>query len=306
MKKTFALVLALLMLCLVFSGCETYSDTKPMSEKRVEKFLDEMSDQIEDDIEDWNSFEISIDMTTTQGEDSTTQKYSSIFDTKNKTMEIDMSEMELGIDGITKAYAKGDYVYLESEETGKIKVSVEELGMADMLDAASQQKNFLFLFEELDSEDLADMGVEIFVTKTDDGGKLYRIELTDEYYEYYFKKMPGLMEELGSEAMSEFFHLIKIKDVDIDTYELTYEFDKDGKLIKMTENVDMSYTIDMTDMMIEMFKEMLGTELTAEQLEAQGIETVMAQSVKGKSVMKETKKTVEFDESEYSEMNFGF
>ena len=199
MKKFLALLLALITLSLVLTGCEMYSDSKPMSEKRVEKFLEEKADQIADDISDWKSLEIVVDLTSTQGEEETTQKYSSILDTKSKIMQLDMSEMNLGLNGLSSAYAKGDYVYMESTETGKVKVSAESLGLSKLLDAASQQKSFLFIFEDLDSGDLEDMGVKVFVTKTKDGGKLYRFELTEEYYEYYFKNMPELMESMGLE-----------------------------------------------------------------------------------------------------------
>jgi len=303
MKKIVAIILAMLMLCLAFTGCQKYSDKKPMSEKRVEKFLDEKGDQIDDDISDWKSLEVKVDLVSSQNGTEVTQKYSSILDTKTKVMEIDMTNMDTGLDGLTKAYAKGDYVFMESEETGKIKVSVESLGMADMLDAASQQKNFLFIFEDLDSGDLEDMGVEVFVTKTDDGGELYRFELTDDYYEYYFKKMPGLLDGMGLDEMSDFYDLIKITDLDIDTYELTYEFDKDGKLIEMSEKVDMSYTIDMTDMMIKMFEEMMDMTVTKDDLASYGAQTVMNMSVKGKTVMCESNKSIELDESEYEEFD---
>ncbi len=302
MKKIVAIILAMLMLCLAFTGCQKYSDKKPMSEKRVDKFLDEKANQIEDDIKDWKSLEISVDLTSTQGEETTTQKYTSILDTRTQVMEIDMSDMDFDLEGLTKAYAKGDYVYMEADEIGKVKVSVAALGMADMLDAASQQESFLFIFDDLDSGDLADMGVEIFVTKTDDGGELYRFELTDDYFEYYFKKMPGLMEDMGMEEMSEFYDLISITDVDIDKYELTYEFDKDGTLIEMQEKVDMSYTIDATDMLLKMFEEQ-GMTITKEQLEEYVGTTAMSMSVKGKTVMSESSKSVDVNESEYEEFD---
>ena len=36
--------------------------------------------------------------------------------------------------------------------------------------------------------------------------------------------------------------------------------------MEMTEKTDMSYTIDMTDMMIKMFKEMMNVDVTKDQL----------------------------------------
>ena len=57
MKKIIVLVLALAIACLSFAGCNQYSDSKPMSNKRVDKFIEAKGDRIEDDIEDWDSFE---------------------------------------------------------------------------------------------------------------------------------------------------------------------------------------------------------------------------------------------------------
>jgi hypothetical protein len=278
-----------------FTGClEQYSDSKPMSEKRVDKFLEEKKDQIEDDIDDWASIEMTVDMQQTINGESTSQKYTTILDTKSQTYSIDMSQLGEEFADFGIAYLKGDYCYFDMPEQGKIKVDMSSyMDLSAFIDFTSQIDNYLFVFEELDAEELAELEVELFVTKTDDDGELYRFEFSKEYYEYLLEEGPAndLVAMLGEEY-ADIAKNIKYENIDFEEYVITFEFDEDGALIEMTEIVDAAYEIDMTEIYTSM-------GITLEDLAAMGVPTTMSMAIKSEGSFRLIDDKIEIDDSEY-------
>ena len=298
MKKIIVLVLALAMVCISFTGCfEQYSDTKPMSEKRVDKFIAAKGERIEDDIKDWDSLEMSIDMEQTVEGEKMDMVYSMIFDTKSKTYSLDMSQLGEEYADFGTAYLKGDYCYFNMKDEGKVKVDISsEMDLSSFIDYTSQLENYLFVFEEFDAKELGELEVEIFVTKTDDDGELYRFEFSKEYYEYLLEEGPanGVLASLGEE-FSEYSTKIKYSDIDLEECSVSFEFDKEGALIEISENIDVSLKIDMTELY-----ESMG--MTSDMLETMGVSAVMEMAMKGETVIRKTDKTITVNDEEYTEV----
>ena len=297
MKKIIVLVLALAIACLSFAGCNQYSDSKPMSNKRVDKFIEAKGDRIEDDIEDWDSLEMSIDMKQTLNGTETDMIYSMIFDTKSKTYSLDMSQLGEEYADFGTAYLKGDYCYFDMKDDGKVKVDISsEMDLSAFIDYTSQIENYLFVFEEMDGEELNELEVEVFVTKTDDDGELYRFEFSEAYYEYLLKEGPanGALAALGEE-FAEYADKIKYKNIDLGEYVVSFEFDEDGALVEISEEIDVSVTIDMTKLY-----ESLG--MTEDMLESMGVPSTMEMSMKGESFIRMSDEEININEDEYSEV----
>ncbi len=301
MKKIIVLVLALAITCISFVGCNRYSDSKPMSEKRVDKFIEAKGDRIEDDIKDWDSLEMSIDIKQTIAGQETDMVYSMIFDTKSKTYSLDMSQLSEEYAEFGTAYLKGDYCYFDMKDTGKIKVDLSsEMDLSSFIDYTSQIENYLFVFEEMDGEELKELEVEVFVTKTDDDGELYRFEFSEAYYEYLLKEGPanGALDSLGEE-FAAYADMIKYKNIDLEEYIISFEFDEDGALIEISEEIDVAFSVDMSKLY-----ESMG--IAGEMLESMYGSATMEMATKGKSVIRMSDEEIDIDEDEYTEVDFDF
>ena len=296
MKKIIVLVLALAMMCMTFTGClEQYSDSKPMSEKRVDKFIEAKGERIEDDIEDWDSVEMSIDMEQSINGESVAQKYTTILDTKSKTYAIDMSQLGEEFADFGTAYLKDDYCYLNMPDQGKVKVDMSSyMDLSAFIDFTSQIENYLFVFEELDGEKLNELEVELFVTKTDDDGELYRFEFSKEYYEYLLEEGPGnaALDALGGEY-ADIASKLKYKNIDLDEYVLSFEFDEDGALISITESLDVAVEIDLSAIYEDM-------GVSKDDLAAMGASTTMEMAIKSEGTFRMTDEEINVDDSEYT------